>query len=150
MNSDNGVLVYGLLFLAIIAFNVFKQFLAARAEQRRRQQRQAAADQGLSQPEPQSEPDVLTESDWGRAPQPSQAPPLPLPLAVQVALKPRPEPLRPRPPMAIETIRASNVPARRRARHRLFQSRRALREGIVMITILGPCRTAQPYDPERS
>ncbi len=148
MNSDNGVLVYGLLFLAIIAFNVFKQFLAARAEQRRRQQRQAAADQGLSQPQPQAEPDVLTESDWGRAPEPSPAPPLPL--VVQVALKPRPEPVRPQPPMANETTRASNVPARRRARHRLFQSRRALREGIVMITILGPCRTEQPYDQERS
>lgn len=143
--QDNELLIYGLLFLAIIGFNVFKQFLAARAEQRRRQQLAAAA-QGMPQPDPAADPFTLTETDWGRPPEAEQVPELP----PKVALALKPEPARSRSGPAIGAIRPPKPSERRRARHRMFQHRRALRDGIVMMTVLGPCRALQPYEQDRS
>lgn len=132
---DSETFIYGLLFLAIVGFQVFKQFLAARAEQRRRQEAQArAAALGRQLPQEQPAPLVLTESDWGRPPEPTP-PTIGLPRETQPVLKP--EPARPR-------LVQAHQPAR--ARHHLFHSRRALRHGIVMMTVLGPCRAVQPYD----
>lgn len=142
---DNDLLIYGLLFLAIVGINVFKHFVAARAEQRRRQQ-QAAAAQGVPQPDPEDDPFTLTETDWGRPP---EAEPVPeLRPKVKLALKP--EPARPPSGPAIGAIRPPKPSERRRARHHMFQHRRALREGIVMMTVLGPCRALQPYDQDHS
>ena len=143
--QDNELLIYGLLFLAIIGFNVFKQFVAARAEQRRRQQ-QAAAAQGTPQPDLETDPFTLTESDWGRPP---EAEPVPeLRPKVKLALKP--EPARSQSGPANGAMRPPKPFERRRARHRMFQHRRALRDGIVMMTVLGPCRALQPYEQDRS
>lgn len=142
---DNNLLIYGLLFLAIIGFNLFKQFAAARAEQRRRQQ-QAAAAQGMPQPDPEADPVALTESDWGRPPEAEPVPELrPVP-----ALARKPASARSQSGPAIGAIRPPRPSERRRARHRMFQHRRALRDGIVMMTVLGPCRALQPYDQDRS
>ncbi len=142
---DNDLLIYGLLFLAIIGYNLFKQFVAARAEQRRRQQ-QAAAAQGMPQPDPEADPFTLTESDWGRPPEVEAAPEL-RPV-VKPALKS--EPARSQSGPAIGAIRPPIPSERRHARHHMFQHRRALREGIVMLTVLGPCRALQPYDQDHS
>lgn len=143
--QDNELLIFGLLFLAIVGFNVFKQFLAARAQQQRRQQ-QASVAQQAPQAEPDAQPFVLTESDWGRAPEP--AAPRELPLEVQRKIKP--EAAKPAPRAARDTTRPIMQAVRRRPRHRLFQSRRALRDGIVMMTVLGPCRALKPYDENHS
>ncbi len=148
MHGDFESLLFGLLFLAVVGFQVLKQFLAARAEQRRRQ-RQAQAGAGVPQPqyevEPEPEPLELTETDWGRAPEPQ--PVYELPLEVPQALKPRPERQRDAaPPAAPRRPDAAQV--RRRARHRLFHSQRALRHGVVMMTVLGPCRALKPYDQD--
>lgn len=142
---DNELLIYGLFFLAIIGINVFKHFVAARAEQRRRQQ-QAAAAQGMPQPDPESDPFTLTESDWGRSP---EAEPVPA-LRPKVKLALKPEAARSHSDPAIGAIRPPKQADRRRGRHRLFQHRRALRDGIVMMTVLGPCRALQPYDQDPS
>lgn len=143
---DNDLFIYGLLFLAIIGFNLFKQFVAARAEQRRRQQ-QAAAAQELPQPDPQADPFTLTENDWGRPPEAEPVPEL-RPVPAALARKPDPAPSHSGP--AIGAIRPPKPSERRRARHPMFQHRRALREGIVMMTVLGPCRALQPYDQDHS
>lgn len=164
---DNELLIYGLLFLAIVGFNLFKQFLAARAQQRLRQQ-QAAAAQGMPQPLPEQDPEpfALSESDWGRAPGPTSA----SDAALETPVEDRPVMTRTPPSSATyraapPVSRAQNnvaVPrvsspsrsdsriARRRARHHLFQSRSAQRDGIVMMTVLGPCRALQPYGQEQS
>jgi len=154
MQGDFESLLFGLLFLAVIAFQVFKQFLAARAEQRRRQQQALQAgmpgqDGVAQQAEQQPEPFALTESDWGRASEPVPAPvpttTAPVPLDVQQALRHATSRVRDAatPPAARRT---SAEQQRRRARHRLFHSQRALRHGIVMMTVLGPCRADKPYD----
>ncbi len=142
---DNDLFIFGLLFLAIIGFNVFKQFVAARAEQRRRQQ-QAAAAQGMPQPDPETDPFTLTESDWGRPPETEPVPEL----RPVLALARKPETAQSQSGPAIGAIRPPKPSERRRARHRMFQHRRALREGIVMMTVLGPCRALQPYDQDHS
>jgi len=143
--QDNELLIYGLLFLAIIGFNVFKQFLAARAEQRRRPQ-QAADAQGTPQPDLEADPFTLTETDWGRPP---EAEPVPeLRPKVKLALKP--EPVWSQSDPANGAMRPPKPPERHRARHHMFQHRGALRDGIVMMTVLGPCRALQPYEQDRS
>lgn len=142
---DNNLLIYGLLFLVIIGFNLFNQFVAARAQHRRSQQQVAGA-QGMPQPGPEDNPVALTESDWGRPPEAKPAPELrPVP-----ALARKPESARSQSDPAIRAIRPPRPSQRRRARHRMFQHRRALRDGIVMMTVLGPCRALQPYDQDLS
>jgi hypothetical protein len=137
---DTESLIFGLLFLAVVGFQVFKQFLAARAEQQRRLERargNAGATATTSEaPEDTSDPFALLESDWGRAPEPVPALPL------EVRQVPKPKPARPRGDKPI----AAQVHSR--ARHRLFHSQQALRHGIVMMTVLGPCRAAKPYDQD--
>jgi len=145
--GDSETFIYGLLFLAIVGFQVFKQCLAARAEQRRRLEAQArAAAAGQNMPQDESDPFALSESDWGRPPEPD-VPAAPLPLESPAPRKP--DPVRPRlvpSGGSAARVASSTVPAR--ARHHLFHSRRALRHGIVMMTVLGPCRAVQPYDTE--
>ncbi len=145
MHGDFESLLFGLLFLAVVGFQVLKQFLAARAAQRRRQQ-QMQAGAGVPQPQYEVEPEPLelTETDWGRAPEPQ--PVSELPLEVLQALKPRPERQRDVAPAAPR--RPDPALVRRRARHRLFHSQRALRHGVVMMTVLGPCRALKPYDQD--
>lgn len=146
---DSETFIYGLLFLAIVGFQVFKQFLAARAEQRRRQEAQArAAASGQQMPQEEPEPLELTDSDWGRPPEPT--PPATVrPRELQLVLKPEPAARqRQAPSGGSDRLVAAWQPAR--ARHHLFHSRRALRHGIVMMTVLGPCRAVQPYDNNNS
>lgn len=145
--KDLESLLFGLLFLAIVGFQVLKQFLAARAEQRRRQQQARAAAQGRkAEPAPEPVELELDGNDWGRMPEPEPASvpvPVVLPPEVQQALAYRPARQDEAAPAVARRPDAATV--RRRARHRLFHSQRALRHGIVMMTVLGPCRAEQPY-----
>lgn len=146
MGGDFESLVFGLLFLAVVVFQVIKQFLAASAEQRRRQRQaqQAKAGGRDTQAQPEPEPLELTGSDWGRAPEPVPAP-AHVPLEVKHAPRPHVPPSRDRAPTAARP-KATQQQQRLRARHRLFHSQGALRHGIVMMTVLGPCRALQAYD----
>jgi hypothetical protein len=148
MHGDLESLLFGLLFLAVVGYQLLKQFLAARAEQRRRQQQaqRASAYGQAGMPQPEPEPLELSESDWGRPPEP----------VTPASLPPARVPVPPAQPQAAPRVR-DDAPARRtnadqqrrRVRHRLFHSRRALRHGIVMMTVLGPCRALKPYDHEQ-
>jgi hypothetical protein len=70
-----------------------------------------------------------------------------MPLEVQQALRHQPVRQRSEAP-ATAAPRPVAAPHRYRPRHRLFHSQRALRHGVVMMTVLGPCRALQPYDKE--
>lgn len=132
--------VYGLLFAAIIGFNILKQVLGGRRDQKRRQARaERPAPQPASQPEPM-------ETQWGRTLEPEPvalAVPV-LPLEV-VSARER-ESLRQARLAAAAQEKAVQQVARAGSRRRLFRTREELRQGIVLMTVLGPCRALQPHD----
>lgn len=177
-------LLFGLLFLAIVGFQVLKQFLAARAEQKKRRRQALAQRDTLAHREPLATgapapvppaklpvqlPVELSETDWGRAPEPAAEPvasrsqPRPaaapntvpntvpntaVPLEVTMALKSLA-----RSRAATERAPAAPVAGVRphgSARRRYFRSRRDMRAAIVHMTVLGPCRALDPYDKESS
>ncbi len=156
-------LLYGLLFVAIVGFNLFKQFTNARRETARRKTQLAQNQQAAGRPEPMEEPmqvpdthEVdLQEEHWGRPPEPvPETMPMGLPESAQ--------------PMEVVLAREKHeqshddysskpaqapgrrAPSRRSGSgHRLFRHRGDLRHGIVLMTVLGPCRASQPYDQDR-
>ena len=160
-------LIYGLLFLAIIGFNLFKQIIGARRDQARRQKRQAPNQETAelsepmdyrseSPPEPVTREIDLAQDHWGRAPdpEPNQVPeaiyepmqPQELVLARQMAEpwhddNDSSKPARP-------TARSASS-SRRHSGRKLIRDRGELRHGIVLMTVLGPCRALQPYDQDQ-
>jgi hypothetical protein len=115
-------LLYVLGFIAIVLFNYFAQ----RAARHRQQQEEA---QAQSAPPPVEEP--LLEDVWGRTPTPA---PVPAPLAA-----PRPAAL----PIAVQPP----APRRTHPVRALLHDRRDLRRAVVLMMVLGPCRSQEP--PER-
>jgi hypothetical protein len=116
-------LLYVLGFIAIVLFN----YIAQRAARRRREEADAQA-----QPAPPPVEEELLEDVWGRNPAPSPAP--------APALAPR--------PAAVPT--AAEPPAQQRRSHplrALLQDKHELRRAVVLMMVLGPCRSQQP--PER-
>lgn len=107
-----------------------------------------------AQPEP--EPPRRTPfgaEPWGRAPDrvaheedrlEAQARPLPVEVLPQPPL-PVALPARTTPP---PTPRA--VPGARTQRQRPFRTAREVRQGIVAMTVLGPCRALDPYEPSQA
>lgn len=114
---------YGLLFAAILLFNFVMQRLGRRARKRRLEQE--ALKESTPAPSAQRPLDVA----WGRAPR-AEARPLPAPTVAPTAPAPAPT--------------AQAAPRRLRYRH-LFASRRDIRQAVVGMTVLGPCRALQPY-----
>ena len=116
-------LLYVLGFIAIVLFN----YIAQRAARRRRKEADAQAQ--TAPPPVEEEP---LEDIWGRNPAPS---PTPAPV-----LAPR--------PAAVPT--AAEPPAQQRRSHPLrarLQDKLELRRAVVLMMVLGPCRSQQP--PER-
>ena len=112
-------LLYVLGFIAIVLFNYFAQ----RAARRRQQEEQA---QAQSAPAPVEE--ELLEEVWGRRPTPAPAPApvaAPRPAALPIAVQP-PAPRRTHP------VRA------------LLHDKRDLRRAVVLMLVLGPCRSQEP------
>jgi len=115
-------ILYVLAFLGFVLFN----FLSQLAARRRRQEEQAQAGEPLesaAEPPFPAEPEPL-EDVWGRPPAPA-APPAPLPT-------PRP---------ALPELR---VAPRRHPVRALLSDRRDLRRAVVLMMVLGPCRSQDP------
>ena len=112
-------LLYVLGFIAIVLFNYFAQ----RAARRRQQQEEAQA-----QPAPPPVEEPLLEDVWGRTPTPA---PVPAPLAA-----PRPAAL----PIAVQPP----APRRTHPVRALLHDKRDLRRAVVLIMVLGPCRSQEP------
>jgi hypothetical protein len=109
-----------LLFLGLIiaGFMLFN-YVARQLARKAREQQEAAAAQPAaagSAPPPGEEP---LEEFWGRVPAPRQAAPEPV---------------------------APPAPSRRRSGARLFRTRRDLRQAVVAMTVLGPCRALEPHE----
>jgi len=121
------LLIYGLFIAGYLLFN----FLMQRAAKRARQQRERAQQE-------QAQPDgVMTSADepldelWGRGSQQEEA------HEHVVAV----EPARKR----VETL-AGTAPTPRLSPKTLLRSRQSLRDAIVVMTVLGPCRALDPHD----
>lgn len=147
-----------LIFGALFAFTVWRQ----QRDRRRRQERMArmsASVEGPSgtgpvpvAPEPEAAPDI----SWGRQPAPAAPPesqpgwtvPPPeiqpgwteLPAQAEALALPTPSPTRaPR-----RTVRVAPAAATRREAVQL-RSAAGLRQAMVALTVLGPCRAMEPY-----
>ena len=110
-------LLYVLGFIAIVLFN----YIAQRAARRRQEEEQAQA-----QPAPPPVEEPLLEDIWGRTPAPAPV------------LAPRPATL----------PNAAQPPAPRRTHpvRALLHDRRDLRRAVVLMMVLGPCRSQEPRE----
>jgi hypothetical protein len=134
-------LVYILLFIGIIVFNVLMQ----KAARRRQQEGQAQAEteaQAAEAGRPEEEEEEPLEDIWGRSPAP---PPVAAPTRVAISREApmRAAAFRPMPP----PLPAAAIPARRHHEVReLLRDQRDLRRAIMLLTVLGPCRSQEPPD----
>jgi hypothetical protein len=129
--SDSELLIFAIAVAVFLLFNFVMQRIARAA--RERQQREEPLQQQ------QEEEDPL-ENIWGRSPQVQTEPPR-RPAAVLVA-----------PMQSVDAVAAPRrapppVPGRRIPPAALFRSRQDLRHAIVVMTVLGPCRAQDPYQP---
>jgi hypothetical protein len=119
-------LLYVLGFIAIVLLNYFVQ----RAARRRQQEGEVQAP-----PAPPPAEEELLEDVWGRTPTQALAPaPPPAPV-----LAPRPAAL----PIAAQPP----APRRTHPVRALLRDKRDLRRAVVLMMVLGPCRSQEP--PER-
>ncbi|MDH3320154.1 MAG: hypothetical protein OEO84_10755 [Betaproteobacteria bacterium] len=114
--SGSELLFLGLIIAGFVLFNYVARQLAKKA---REQQEAAAAAPAADEP---------LENIWGRAP----APP---PAAAEPIARAKPVPHAGLP-----------VPSRRGTGARLFRTRKDLRQAIVVMTVLGPCRALEPHE----
>jgi hypothetical protein len=123
--DNRQLLIYALL---VVGFALFS-FIGQRAAKRAQQQEQQTAQE---QQAPHSPEAGLLEHVWGQR---SQAA---LPAAAAPAAATR----------SVEAIpAAATLPARRRAAlSALLRSKQDLRDAIVVMTVLGPCRALQPHE----
>lgn len=119
------LLLYALLLGAIMLFNLLRQLLS----RRRRQQ---------PEPPPPIAEQAPTEEFWGRTP--ATLPPL------QRALEELPPGARRPGAQPREMPAARRLASAREAAAALSGSRRGLRQGMVALAVLGPCRALSPYD----
>lgn len=124
------LLVYGALVAGFLLLNSVLRRAARRAQEQ--QEREAARQREATAPPDDEAPD---EFAWGRQP---VAEPLP---AAAAPAEPAEGPVAPRPPPA-------RAP-RHAAAGAFFRSPGDLRRAIVTMTVLGPCRALDPYDPRK-
>ncbi len=119
-------LLYVLGFIAFVLFN----YIAQRAARRRQQEEKAQA-QPAERTAPPAKVELL-EDIWGRTPTPA---PVPAPMRAAHAVE---QPVR---------VAEPPEPVRRHLVRALLGTRRELRRAVVLMMVLGPCRSQQP--PER-
>jgi hypothetical protein len=119
-------LLYVLGFIAIVLFN----YIAQRAARRRQQEEEAQA-QAAEQAAPPPAEEELLEDVWGRTPTPAPAP--------APVLAPR--------PAALPIAAPPPAPRRSHPARALLRDKRDLRRAVVLMMVLGPCRSQEP--PER-
>jgi len=118
------LLIYVLFVVGFLLFNFLAQQLGRRARQQ-----QERAQQQESAPSPVGY--ELRQHAWGRAPQAD------MPAATEPVVAAR----------RVEAIAAAPAhPPRRTSPTALLRSRQGLRDAIVIITVLGPCRALDPHD----
>jgi len=117
-----------LYVLAFIGFVLYSLFMRARAARRRPQEEEAQT--AAAEPPPAEE--ELPEDIWGRTPAPAPAP------AAAPVKRPAPTPIRAEPP----------APRRRHPVRALLKDKRDLRRAVILMMVLGPCRSQEP--PERN
>ena len=135
-----------LVFGALFAFTVWRQ----QRDRRRREERLAAlsapvevepAPVGPAPPPPEVPPDIA----WGRGP----AAPVPLEMdRVEVPVRAEPAVVPPRMPSPTRAPRrapAARPPAAPRPGALQLRSGAGLRQAVVALTVLGPCRALEPY-----
>lgn len=155
-----------LIFGGLFAFTVWRQ----QRDRRRREERMAAMSapvevQPATAPSPTpAVPGAWSDTSWGRGPavpEPApdtawgRGPAAPVPLEVDhvevpvraepAALPPRPPPLATRAPRRTPAVRPV-VTARPAALQ--FRSEAGLRQAMIALTVLGPCRALEPYGGE--
>jgi hypothetical protein len=115
-------LLYVVGFVVFVLFNYLLQKAA-----RRRQEAQAEAEAAQSPRPPADEPPL--EEIWGRS---AAAPPVQVPASVpRLAPAPRAEPV---PVRRMHPVRA------------LLRDKRDLRRAVILMMVLGPCRSQEPPD----
>lgn len=126
--EKSNLLIYGLFIAAYLLFNFLMQQLAAK---RARQQRERVQQEQAQQDALMTSADEPLDELWGRGGQHEEA----HENVVTV------EPARKR----VETT-AGAAPAPRLSPTALLRSRQSLRDAIVVMTVLGPCRALDPHD----
>jgi hypothetical protein len=135
------LLVYGIVLVAFLVFNVLRPLLAERL---RRMQRQH---QGPQEPDQELEPapereerrsadEESWEETWGRSRQTVLQPSVEHAAQDEPAARGRAEV-----PAPSAQLRSRQGPA-----SALFASRKELRHAVVLMTVLGPCRALEPHD----
>ena len=126
--EKSNLLIYGLFIAAYLLFNFLMQQLAAkraRQQQERVQQEQAQRDALMTSA------DEPLDQLWGRGGQQEEAQ---------------------EPVVTVEPARrrieagAGAAPTPRLSPYTLLRSRQSLRDAIVVMTVLGPCRALDPHD----
>jgi hypothetical protein len=125
--EKSNLLIYGLFIAAYLLFNFLMQQLAAK---RARQQRERVQQEQAQQDASMTSADEPLDELWGRGGQHEEA----REPVVTV------EPARRR----VETIGGTAAP--RLSPKALLRSRQSLRDAIVVMTVLGPCRALDPHD----
>lgn len=117
------LLIYGGLALAALAFNYAQRKRGSRGAP------EAAPEAPGTQPAPLATSLPGLEEVWGREP-----------------VRNRQPPVRAAPAPAARSVRRPDPPGQRRRRHALFRSRGDIRQAVIMMTVLGPCRALAPFD----
>jgi hypothetical protein len=128
-------LIYIIIFIGIVLFNVFAQRAA-----RRRQAEQAAQAPPADALEEPSPDETILEDVWGRRP---EAPPPPLPVYAPRPASPAATPAAP--PTAGKGAGRPRHPVRS-----LLAGKRDLRRAVVLTMVLGPCRSQERGDDGRT
>jgi hypothetical protein len=134
------LLVYGIVLVAFLVFNVVRPLLAERLRrmQKRQQEQQQVPRESTQTPEREGRPSAEEESweeTWGRSRQ--TVPPPRVERAAEDARAPRDR---------ADGQAPTALPSRHGAASALFASRKDLRHAIVVMTVLGPCRALEPHD----
>jgi len=142
------LLVYGFMFGAFLLFNYVSQQAARRRREQQRQEQEAVeAQRGYAQEAGVPIADPLGQA-WGRAP---EAVPYEVAPYEVVAPALREEVLAQARRVAAAAPRPVFEPparvGRRRTKRHFLRTRQDLRDAVVAMTVLGPCRALQPYDP---